>query len=110
MLSSKKLIVNKPFSKPGHILHTADADQFVTIKCVSASADDGEINIQDVADDDMFRLTVSDDASIWIALSTVKSSGILLKDFPLENGETIRVSVSQNLLGRYLVFGHFDYV
>lgn len=39
MLTSKKLIVTKSFSNPGNILHVADADQFVTIKCVRASTD-----------------------------------------------------------------------
>ena len=109
MLTSKKLIVTKPFSKPGSTLHVADADQFVTIKCVRASTDDGEINMQEVADGDFFRLSVSDDMSIWISLKSVKDDRVLLKDLPLSEGETIRVSASQNLLGKYLVFGYLEY-
>ena len=110
MLTSKKLIVTKPFSKPGNTLQVADADQFVTIKCVRASTDDGELNMQEVADGDVFRLSVSDDMSVWISLKSVKEDGVLLKDFPLSEGETIRVSVSQNMLGKYLVFGYLEYV
>ena len=109
MLSNRKLIVNKPFSKPGNTLHTADSDQFVTIKCVRASTDDGDVIIQDVADGDMFRVTVSDDFSVWISLKSVKEDGILLKYFPLTEGETVRVSVSPIILGKFLVFGYLEY-
>lgn len=108
MLSSKKLMVTKSFSKPGNTLHIADADQLVTIKCVRASTDDGEINIEDT-DVGMFRLSVSDDMSIWISLKSVKDDGVLLKDLPLSEGEIIRVSVSRNLVGKYLVFGSLYY-
>ena len=109
MLTNKKLIVTKPFSKPGNTLHVADADQFVTIKCVRASTDDGEINMQEVADGDVFRLSVSDDMSVWISLKSVKNDGVLLSSLPLSQGETIRVSVSQNMIGKYLVFGYLEY-
>ena len=109
MLTNKKLIVTKSFSKPGNTLHVADADQFVTIKCVRASTDDGEMNIQEVADGDVFRLSVSDDMSVWISLKSVKDDGVLLSSLPLSQGETIRVSVSQNMIGKYLVFGYLEY-
>ena len=109
MLTNKKLIVTKPFSKPGNILHVADGDQFVTIKCVRASTDDGEMNMQEVADGDVFRLSVSDDMSVWISLKSVKDDGVLLSTLPLSQGETIRVSVSQNMIGKYLVFGYLEY-
>ena len=109
MLTNKKLIVTKPFSKPGNILHVADGDQFVTIKCVRASTDDGETYMQEVADGDVFRLSVSDDMSVWVSLKSVKDDGILLSAFPLSEGETIRVSVNQNIIGKYLVFGYLEY-
>lgn len=109
MLTNKKLIATKPFSKPGDILHTANADQFVTIKCVRASTDDGEINIQDNTNEGMFRLTVSDDTNIWISLKSVKDDGVLVKDLALTEGETIRVSVDIILIGKYLIFGYIEY-
>ena len=109
MLTNKKLIVTKPFSKPGNTLHVADSDQFVTIKCVKASTDDGEMNMQEVADGDVFRLSLSDDMSVWISLKSVKDDGVLVSSLPLSEGETIRVSVSQNMIGKYLVFGYLEY-
>ena len=109
MLSNKKLIVTKPFSKPGQILHTADSDQFVTFKCVRASKDDGDVEIPNAGDGDKFRLNVSDDMSLWISLKSIKEDGHLLKHFPLTDGETLRVSASENLIGKFLVFGYMEY-
>ena len=108
MLSNKKLIVNKPFSRPGNTIHTADADQFVTLRYVRASTDDGEITLQDNVDGDMFRITVSDNISLWIPLKSIKD-GVLLHHFPLTENEILRVSVSQNMIDKYLIFGYVEY-
>ena len=108
MLSNKKLIVNKPFSKPGNTIHTADAYQFVTLRYVRASTDDGEITLPDDADGDMFRITVTDNISLWIPLKSAKD-GVLLHHFPLSEEEDLRVSVSQNLIGKYMIFGYVEY-
>jgi len=108
MLSNKRLMVTKSFSKPGSIIHTADSSQFITLKCVRSSIDGEQLNIQDVADGDMFRVTVSEDTSIWISLKSVKD-GLMLKGFPLEEGEIVRVSASQNILGKFLIFGYIEY-
>ncbi len=109
MLSNKKLIVNKNFSKPGNKLHIADHDQFVTIKSVRASIDEEFHELQTGCD--MFKINVTsvsdDNMSIWISLKSVKEDGILLKDFPLAGGDTLRVSASQNILEKFVVFGYF---
>ena len=120
MLSNKKLIVTKNVTTPGHKLHTADYDQFVTLKTVRASTDHAtEVDKQEREDltatttnnNDFFKLsitTASDDyMSLWISLKSVQD-GILLKDFPLAEGETLRVSASPSLLKKYVVFGFFE--
>lgn len=61
---------------------------------------------------DIFRLSVSDDSddiSVWVSLKSVKNDGVLLSSFPLSQGETIRVAVSQSMIGKYLVFGYLEY-
>ena len=111
MLSNKKLIVTKTFSKLGNHLHTANNDQFVTIKSVRASIDENECRLE-VGDGDTFKISVtsiSDDTiSVWVSLKSVKEDGILLKDFPLAEGDNLRISASQNLLEKFVVFGHFE--
>lgn len=108
MFSNKRLIINKNFTKPGQILHTANCDQFVTIKSERASTDDADVTIEDANDRDMFRISVGEDLSIWVTLKSVKD-GILLKDFPVSQGESVRVSASANMLGKFVVFGYFGY-
>lgn len=109
MLSNKKLIVTKNLSKPGNNLHTADNDQFVTIRCARASIDDEEFNVLDFSND-MFKINVTsasdDNMSVWISFKSLKEDGILLSDFPVTRGDTLRISASQNLIGKFVIFGY----
>ena len=103
MLSNKKILVDKPLSRPGRILHIADTDEFVTIRVVNASIDDEQIQYEPT-EADVFRISVGENLSIWVKAKSIKD-GMLLENFPISCEESIRVSASQHLVNKFLVFG-----
>ena len=107
MLSKKRLIVERNFTKPGHVLHTADRDEFVTIKVARASTDAGQVEVQEPNDTDMFRISIGEEVSIWITLKSIKD-GIMLESFPISHGESLRISSSQSIVGKFIVFGYCE--
>lgn len=107
MLSNKRLLVDRGFTNQGRVLHSADGDQFVTIKMARASTgvhDDAQV----LTELDKFRITVGDDLSIWIPYNA-STGEFLLEDFPVAKGECLRVTASPNLVNKFLVFGWFEY-
>lgn len=104
MLSNKRILVDQNVYRPGCVLHTPDCDQFVTIRFARGSTDNAQVDEHTPQVGEIFRITIGEVLNVFVSLLSA-TDGVLLREFPVSSGETIRVAASESITGKFVVYG-----